>query len=673
MPMVPSRESSTRPARISPSVADSDEKHCQTVEVQSLSDSVALRFTDVPDDLRRRDTHRIDALDPTLNRSAASSSTVLSCTQAVTPIGDGSREFGVLPAHNTPEKRTPRELQESNPFFAPRKIEQTVISSKHEPYDISAFNTLDFPHRVCPPEHIQADPEKRGGWRSAFHPDGTLYFHKASQSKFGSFSMITEAYLYGEDMLHEITLFTEHMWQHMVLARDKFPDGGFELVMNVKVDPDTGNLVWSYYFIDHIRRMPFWMRDYNPSVHMRTTETLGVSSPDHLRYLLRAMYWEHCALYPYSSNGARALPDDVHAKLITDLAWCAAESILAPIRYTAPYTAEEAVRLRKELDHLRLYSQRDSGPYIEIAGRTISTLERWRYEFLHGTQVIRRFRGQSVLPPQRSSVLYRALAPTLFYAPLAHLYDCRSIYLDGLLANESEWTIYVKRLLSEWREFVIYAIILLLANLAFLAVPSTLLTSANDGLSHAVSSDRPVSSAAVLGFCSLLASLGSTMMGLLLIRQHRGEEIIDNPRSDKAVFMEKRRSTHFGFEPVSILYSLPSVLLMWSVLLLLCAVIAFTLSSSSWPARASTLAGLIVIIVSLSWCIRVGWGSSLNRDFFRYRKHTKPSTPSRRRLIPQAISTALHTFNASTTRLRGLDVFRSNKADERTKKTEETV
>lgn len=56
--------------------------------------------------------------------------------------------------------------------------------------------------------------------------------------------MITEAYLYGEDMLHEVTLFTKHVWQHMVPARDKFPVGGFELVMNVKVDPDTDNLVW---------------------------------------------------------------------------------------------------------------------------------------------------------------------------------------------------------------------------------------------------------------------------------------------------------------------------------------------------------------------------------------------------------------------------------------------
>lgn len=82
----------------------------------------------------------------------------------------------------------------------------------------------------------------------------------------------------------------------------------------------------------------------------------------------------------------------------------------------------------------------------------------------------------------------------------------------------------------------------------------------------------------------MLASIGSVTIGLLLIRQHRGEEIMDNPRTvrvylrlvvspallnaphsqDKDTFMEKRRYKHSGFELVSIQYSLPYALLMWS-------------------------------------------------------------------------------------------------------------
>ncbi|KZV73460.1 hypothetical protein PENSPDRAFT_288337 [Peniophora sp. CONT] len=461
-----------------------------------------------------------------------------------------------------------RELQESNPFLAPRKTEQILISSKHEPYSIPAFNTLDFTHWVCPPEHVQADPEGRGGWSSALHPDGSLYFHKACQGDCGPFNMLTEAYLHGEDMLYEVTAFARYMWRHMMLVQDKFVGGDFELAINVKIDSETDKVVWSYYFVDHIHRMPFWMRDYNPSIHMRTTEKLGASSPDHLRHLLTAMYWEHCALYPRHAGGARVLSDDIHAHMVTELAWCAAESVIAPIRYTAPYTAEEAIRLREQLDYLRMNTERNPEPYIEVAGRTMSTIERWRYNFLHGTQVIRRFRGQTVLPHRNHSLIYRVLIPLLFYAPLPHFYDCKSVYLDGILANEPEWANYVAKLLAEWQEFVLYATILLNANLAFLTVPNAILMSANGAASSApysatIGSDRqPVSPASILSYCSMLASFGSIMMGLLLVRQHRGEEVVDNPRTNKATFMEKRQSPRFGFELLSILYSLPYVLLM---------------------------------------------------------------------------------------------------------------
>lgn len=77
---------------------------------------------------------------------------------------------------------------------------------------------------------------------------------------------------------------------------------------------------------------------------------------------------------------------------------------------------------------------------------------------------MRRFRGQTVLPPKARSVLYRVLVPILFYAPLSHLRDCNDVYLDGILANEPEWTKHVKKLLAEWVEFVLYVSVLRLPD-----------------------------------------------------------------------------------------------------------------------------------------------------------------------------------------------------------------
>ena len=73
------------------------------------------------------------------------------------------------------------------------------------------------------------------------------------------------------------------------------------------------------------------------------------------------------------------------------------------------------------------------------------------------------------------------------------------------------------------------ATILLAANLAFLSVPNTILFSSESDPSGV--QWELVSPAAILSYSSLMASIGSMTIGLLLIRQHRGEEIIDNPRA----------------------------------------------------------------------------------------------------------------------------------------------
>lgn len=101
-------------------------------------------------------------------------------------------------------------------------------------------------------------------------------------------------------MLAEVTLFARYIWQH---ARFAIKSGEYDVVINVEPDVATDRIIWrwvyegsrytrshvtlqwvpSYYLVDHVNRMPIWMRPYNPSSSMRTTERLGVSSPDHLR------------------------------------------------------------------------------------------------------------------------------------------------------------------------------------------------------------------------------------------------------------------------------------------------------------------------------------------------------------------------------------------------------
>ncbi|VDB93787.1 unnamed protein product [Peniophora sp. CBMAI 1063] len=540
--------------------------------------------------------------------------------------------FPIIEPHIDPEtnRAMPRYIRESHALVAPRKGRQFPVLNAHDPYTIPALNTTDFPHWVCPPGEEKMDIEKYG-WRDLVHPDGTLYFYGQFRFDSGPLRMYTESYLHGHDLFVE----TIRLATYMSMLVKALPSGSIhfpnvDLVINVEMGGEYDQITWSYYFVDHSRKMLFWLRPYNPEVSIRTTQRLGVSSPDHLCHLLRAMYWEHCALFP-----RRAISENTHASLVANLTWCASNSVITPLRYTAPWTAEEAAKLREQVDYLRaVKTQPDQ--YIEVAGRTLSMLERWRYDFLHGTQVVRRFRGQTVLPARKQTVLYKSLLPLLFYAPLAHLYDYESVYLDGVLANEPEWTRHVKKLLAEWQEFVLYATILLNANLAFLSVPNTILFPDGDSSSSdssASSSDFQhalVSPTAIMSYCSMLASIGSIIIGLLLIRQHRGEEIMDNPRTDKDKFMEKRRYKKSGFELVSIQYSLPYALLMWSIIMFLASLMIFTQLGTDRYTRGTALAMLGVVVIFAIWCIQLGWGTSQNRGFFgKVKDPWAPSTIKR--------------------------------------------
>ncbi|KZV61040.1 hypothetical protein PENSPDRAFT_759670 [Peniophora sp. CONT] len=579
-----------------------------------------------------------------------------------------------------------REVQESNPFSIPRKLEQSFITGEHERYKIPPFKTTSFPHLACPRHHREIDPKEHGGWLKVMHPDGTVYFHNVFKLDGGSCSIFTEVDLYGEAMLDEVTLFARYIWKHCgsVIGNEEY-----EVVINVKIDSDADRIIWSYYFVDHARRMPCWMRPFSPSDYMRTTEKLGMASPDHLQYLLRAM--EHCALFPCHSRGVRTFPEEAHVTLIADLAWCASESVIAPIRYTAPFTKEEAVHLRDQVKCLRertpdistsilgmtsdIENHVESAhpeKYTEVAARIMAMLERWRYDFLHGTQVVRRFRGQAARPPPSHSVLYQILLPVLFYAPLSHLHDCDGVYLDGILAYEPEWTKHVKKLLAEWVDFVLYATILLAANLAFLSVPNTILFPDGDGdLSNSSNASSGfqhelVSPAAILSYCSMIASIGSMTIGLLLIRQHRGEEIMDNPRTDKDRFMEMRRSKRSGFEHLSILYSLPYAFLMWSIGMFLAALMTFTLLGTDWPTRATTITMLAIVVTMTIWCIRMGWDNSQTRDFFQHRKEGWPPTPFDKAAheikSPEAVQMSLRS-KGNDSHLHGRFLARTESAD----------
>jgi len=159
--------------------------------------------------------------------------------------------------------------------------------------------------------------------------------------------------------------------------------------------------------------------------------------------------------------------------------------------------------------------------------------------------------------------------------------------------------LYITRLQSDWAEFILYGTVLLNANVAFLAIPSV------DTGNHTRTA------AQLASYLSVLTSVGSIVIGLLLLRQHRTKPHDAAEEVDK--YLRSRHRNALGFETLAILFSLPYALLLW-------ATIAFTsafslealLNSSELWARLPVGVVLAMMALLISWCISTNLEAKLD-------------------------------------------------------------
>jgi hypothetical protein len=95
--------------------------------------------------------------------------------------------------------------------------------------------------------------------------------------------------------------------------------------------------------------------------------------------------------------------------------------------------------------------------------------------------------------------------------------------------------------------------VVLNANVAFLAIQSV----DNNG---AISSTR--SPTQISSYLSMLTSIGSIIIGLLLVKHHRNRDRAS--AADAAHFIFHRTHPTLGLETLAVLHSLPYAMLIWS-------------------------------------------------------------------------------------------------------------
>ena len=122
---------------------------------------------------------------------------------------------------------------------------------------------------------------------------------------------------------------------------------------------------------------------------------------------------------------------------------------------------------------------------------------------------------------------------------------------------------------------------MLTANVGFLAIPGVIISTINqNNIERASQLQIFVSSAQIASSMSILASVGSIVIGLLLVRHNRSKQKLDPANAVsrlcrrglcaqlillwQSAYLDRCKHRIFGLEPLAIIFSLPWALLMWA-------------------------------------------------------------------------------------------------------------
>ncbi|KAG7448691.1 uncharacterized protein BT62DRAFT_929785 [Guyanagaster necrorhizus] len=444
------------------------------------------------------------------------------------------------------------------------------------------------------------------GWSTYVHPEGARYFvHERKvlpctgnyhDSMISSGCLLprifTDINVCESEKLELVTKFMVDM-EDYIRAKGVNIHPNVDLVFDLIRDPDSGNICCAYYFASHDNRSTFWLDDFDATYLNRCNEVRGVTELSHIGHEIEAQYWYHCQLFPTCLE----MTEDIIDELRDILIYCLGDTMTSPTP-NSPYGVidlQPMLNLTNSIKESVKKDQRGLPGSVCSIGRFMYIFVQQRFYNFHGQPGARLEREKSVYgrKPKRTALI-TLLSPLLFFAPDIHLASLEKIWGDGLVSKVS-WGIFIEKLNAEWQEFILYSTVLLNANVAFLAIQSVDDSSDNPGRSPAQLSS----------YLSTIASIGSIILGLLLIRKHRSKA---RDSSEEAwLFLRSQKHNKTGLETLAILYGLPYALLMWAMVSFLAAFSLMCFTASNSTVRMLVGSAWLAIGVLILWCIMTSW------------------------------------------------------------------
>ncbi|KAI9438682.1 hypothetical protein H4582DRAFT_190456 [Lactarius indigo] len=147
-----------------------------------------------------------------------------------------------------------------------------------------------------------------------------------------------------------------------------------------------------------------------------------------------------------------------------------------------------------------------------------------------------------------------------------------------------------------------------LVNVGFLAIPGVVISNLNSNITNTSQVVIFTSPAQIASCMSIVASAGSIVIGLLLIR-HSGPKQNEDP-AGASDYLCKNTHHIFGLERLAIIFSLLWALLMWSMMTFFIALLLFCFCISNASTRIFVAVTSVIVAVLVVWCIQNTWGSS---------------------------------------------------------------
>ncbi|KAJ6585241.1 hypothetical protein B0H19DRAFT_416388 [Mycena capillaripes] len=430
------------------------------------------------------------------------------------------------------------------------------------------------------------------GWIVHLHPEGARYFSHPGRR------IYTDINLCDEENLANINRVVEQVVA-VIRASGKETDphyaalfGGVsypEMLIDLVIDeiPNETEPSWGYYFVNHSERCPFWLHPIQADYLLVWNHIHGPIENEQLRHAMECQYWQHCAMFPNALKVTDPLMRELRDTIVYSIG-----DVSTSATSTVSRSIEELRHLQSAVEHIQ---DGGLGSSFTIA-RTMDQFAYDRFLNFHGLPHARLSRDQSVYDREQPapSLLFRAASHILFYGPEVYLQSLKKAYTDQSVITRV-WKPLIDKLNTEWQDFAFLATVILNANVSFLSI-TTVDTLNPSGRHPAVQ---------ILSYLSIVASIGSIILSLLLIRQNRTK--FHETADQISTSVDRRTSKKFGLELLALIFALPYALLMWSMVLFFAALMAACLRVPDTVARSMIGAAAGIMVLLVCWCIWDAW------------------------------------------------------------------